>query len=232
MFSTPAMIRLAILLTLVCCTAFAQEAKTKTCRILFLDRPASAPPSLHLFDGSASREVDLPGLNFSQIYELPPGNLSLALLPTPPQDPENLPPGAPTVRVPEEVVDFYLIVTSDPRNQVTPVRMTVVNANEDQLRRGQTLWFNLTDLTIGGNLGSQSLLIQPQSRAIMDAPADGSVDYPVSLAYKKADSEDLYPIFETRWIHDPGSRNLGFVFAREDNSAPSVQVFPDHRDGQ
>ena len=120
--------KLLLLLFLIPCAAFAQQAPERTCRILFLDGPDDAPEKLQLFDGAKCREVDLPRMNFSKVYQLPAGALRLWLLPAPPADPAKLPPGAPAVAVAEGVTDFYLLVTSDPANTVAPVRMQVINA--------------------------------------------------------------------------------------------------------
>lgn len=218
-----------LILLSLCLNSFAQEAKKKTCRILFLERPSSAPAKLHLFDGATSREVELPGLNFSPVHELPAGTLMLTLLPSPPADPEKLPSGAPATRVPENVIDFYLIVTSDPENKVAPVRMKVIDAGQAEFRRGQILWFNLTDLTVRGSLGTEKLMIKPQSKFLMNAPAKGSEDYPVNLGYRGIDNGLWYPICETRWSHDPRSRSLGFLFMQGTSRTPRVQVFPDFR---
>jgi len=216
---------------LLCLNAFAQEASKKTCRILFLERPANAPAKLQLFDGTTSREVELPGLNFSPVYELPPGMLNLTLLPSPPKDAEKLPYGAPTTRVPENISDFYLIVTSDPKNKVAPVRIKVIDAGQSAFRDGQMLWYNLTDLAIAGKLGTEKIVIKPQSKIIMNAPVNGSEDYPVSLGYRGMENGLFYPICETRWIHNPKSRSLGFLFMQAGSSrTPRVQVFPDFRD--
>ncbi|QTN31152.1 hypothetical protein HZ994_02030 [Akkermansiaceae bacterium] len=216
-------------LSLLCCTALGQEAKKHTCRILFLERPSSAPQTLHLFDGTSSREVELPGLNLSQVYELPPGKLSISLLPVPIANPEDLPPGAPTTAIPEGVADFYLLVTSDPSNNVAPVRMQVIEAGKGSLRRGQMLWINLTDHLVGGQLGSEKLLIKPQSRTTLNPPAKGATDFPVSLAYRIRGDERMYPICETRWLHDPRSRSLAFIFNQREGRAPRILVFPDFR---
>ena len=206
-----------------------QQAKNRTCRILFLDRPDEAPASLHLFDGTAAREVDLPSMNLSQVYELPAGDISLALLPAPPLNPKEIPTGAPTITVPAAITDIYLLVMSDPANKVAPVSLQIVDASAAKLLRGQTLWFNLTELTIGGNLGAATIILKPKSRAVMDAPRNDAGDYPVSLAYRKEGKEQPYPICETRWAHDPRNRNLGFVMTKPGSRTPRVLVFPDFR---
>lgn len=212
------------------CAACGQQVKDRSCRILFLERPADAPRTLHLFDGSKSREVDLPGMNLSQVYDLPPGEISIALLPAPLANPEELPPGAPAAAIPAAAADIYLLVMSDPSNKVAPVRLQVVDASAAKLARGKTLWFNLTQLTVGGKLGTETLALKPMSRAVMDAPRNDAGDYHVKLAYRMEGKEHLYPICETRWSHDPRNRNLGFVITSPGNRTPRVLVFPDFRE--
>lgn len=221
---------LAVLsLSLLCGTAFAQEKpENKTCRILFLERPAAAPQTLYLFDGVSTREVNLPGMNLSPVYELPPTTTAIALLTEIPVDPKVLPPGAPTAKIPGTLVDFYLLLMSDPSNKIAPVKMHLVNANNDKLQLGQMMWFNLTDMTIGGRLGTEKILLNPRSQAIMDAPAPAG-DYSVSLAYRVSGKELTYPICETQWTHDPRSRSLAFVIAKEGARTPRVHVYPDFR---
>jgi hypothetical protein len=111
-----------------------------------------------------------------------------------------------------------------------PVRLQVVDVGAAKLRRGQTLWFNLTPLTVGGKLGSEAIILKPSSRAVTGAPRIDAGDYPVSLAYRMEGKEHNYPICETRWTHDPRSRNLGFVIARQGTRTPRVFVFPDFRE--
>jgi len=218
-------------LSLLCSTAMAQEkAQGHTCRILFVDRPPEAPTTLQLFDGQSSREVKLPTMNLSPVLELPVGALKLLLLPEPPADPAQPPPGAPSVEIPENMADFYLLVFSDPINPVAPVRMRAVDALTEDGKTAQTLWINLTDLVISGKLGDQDLLIQPQDTTLMGQPREGPGDYQLSMFYNKIDEETHYPVCETRWAHDPRSRNLGIVISQEGRRNPSVMVFPDFRE--
>jgi hypothetical protein len=219
-----------LLLLLLPASALAQkEAPKHTCRILFFDAPPSAPEELYLYDGSTSIKVELPRMNFSPVYELPSGNLTLMLLPEPPADPEKLPAGAPFVRVPESVADFYLLVTSDPANTVAPVRMQVIEAGGDKLKPGQMMWFNLTPNTVGGIVGVQKLAIRPNARLILDPPADGNEDYPVDLSFQMPGDEHLYPLCQTRWRHDPRSRSVIFIHADPDRRAPRVMGYSDFR---
>ena len=222
--------KLLLLFFLLPAAAFAQKAPDHTCRILFLGAPDDAPQKLQLFDGAKCREVDLPRMNFSKVYQLPGGPLNLRLLSAPPEDPTKVPPGAPGVAVAEGVTDFYLLVTSDPANTVAPVRMQVINAGADKLKLGQTLWFNLTKNLVGGTLGSEKLVIQPNSRVTLDPPTTGNRDYLVNLSFRIPGNERLYPLCETRWRHDPRSRSVAFIIAENGIRSPRVMVFPDYRE--
>ena len=222
--------KLLFLLLLLPAAALAQQAPKHTCRILFLDGPDNAPEKLQLFDGSKSREVDLPRMNFSKVYQLPAGPLELRLLPAPPADPAKLPPGAPTAAVAGDIADFYLLVTSDPANTVAPVRMQVINAGADKLKPGQMLWFNLTRNPVAGTLGSEKLTIQPGTRATLNAPATGNQDYQVNLSFRIPGNPRIYPLCETKWRHDPRSRSVAFIITEQGSRSPRVLVFPDYRE--
>jgi len=224
-------LKLFLILFLLPAAAFAQQqAPERTCRILFLDGPNSAPATLQLFDGSKCREVDLPRMNFSKIYQLPGGPLNLRLLPAPPDDPTKIPPEAPGVAVAEGITDFYLLVSSDPANTIAPVRMQVINAGADKLKPGQTLWFNLTQNPVGGTLGSETLRIQPGARAVLNAPTTGSSDYPVKLFYCVIGDERLYPLCQTKWRHDPRCRCVAFIINANGRRCPRVMTFSDFRE--
>ena len=178
--------KLILLLLLLLTAALSGKAPERTCRILFLAGPPDAPRTLQLFDGKGSREVELPRMNFSPVYELPAGALTLYLLPTAPADPTRIPAKAPATTVPEGVTDFYLLVTSDPANPVAPVRMQLINAGEDKLKRGQMLWFNLTADVVGGTLGSRSLLIAAGGRAVLGAPVTSTASRSIAFSGRES----------------------------------------------
>ena len=153
----------------------------------------------------------------------------MALLPSAPADPEQIPAGAPSVAVPATVTDFYLLVTSDPDNKVAPVRMNLIDASAGRLKRGQMLWYNLTDKAVGGKVGSERLAMKPGARFVLDPPARGHENYPVNLSYRIVGNDSLYPLCETQWLHDPRSRSVAFVFTLPGVRTPRVLVFPDYR---
>lgn len=208
----------------------AQPAGKRTCRVLFLDAPDSAPNKLFLFDGAASREIELPRLNLSKVYALPGGPLRLRLLPAPLADPKLVPADAPTADVPEAFGDIYLILGHDPSNKTAPARMQVVDASSSKLAAGHMLWYNITPHEVGGIVGSSRLALKPNSRLILDPPASGSTDYDVKLAYRIAGEKEYDPICETKWLHDPRSRAIVFVLGGPAGRTPRVMMFSDYRE--
>lgn len=222
------------ILSLIFCglslAATAQEKAARSCRIIFLKAPENAPQTLQLFDGTTSQEVELPRMNFSPVYQIAPGAINLRLLPAPPAKPEDINPAAPGAKVAADVADCYLLVASDPTNPVTPVRMSVINAGQSVFKNGQMLWFNLSDKTVGGQIGKQQLSIAPNARSVIDAPASKSEEYNVNLAYYKSGNEKLQPLCETKWRHDPASRTVLFLINEPGTRTPRVMGFPDRRE--
>lgn len=221
---------LLLLLAFLSAAAAAPTGKARTCRILFLAAPADAPEKLHLFDGKASQEVELPRMNLSPVYQLPSGDLTIRLLPAPAGDPKLVDARAPSARIAEEITDCYLLVNPDPKNPVAPVALQVINASPDKLRKGQMLWFNLTPNKVGGQLGTRQLAMEPNSREIVDNPASGNDGYQVNLSFRIPGDERLFPLCETKWTHDPGSRTIFFILSRAGSRTPRIMGFPDSRE--
>ena len=225
--------RTALFLLILSLTATAAEKSTRTCRILFIAAPQSALKTLHLFDGKTAQEVELSRMNFSPIYKVSSEAVSLALLPTAPPPATAavsvVPAGAPTVGIAASIRDFYLIVTSDPANQVAPVKMQVVDANAANFKPGQMLWFNLTQNKVGGTVGTRKLVINPNSRLILEEPASRSEEYHVNIQFIPPGKERPEPLCETNWSHDPRSRSVLFVFQSPGSVVPRIQGFDDFR---
>lgn len=211
-------------------TAAAQEKGSRSCRIVFLMPPPEAPRTLYLFDGTSAQEVELPRMNLSKVYQIAPGAITLRLLPENPLKPAEINPAAPGAVVAATVTDCYLLVASDPANPVTPVRMSVIDAGQGIFKNGQMLWFNLSDKAVGGQLGKQKLVIAPNARSMVDAPADKNGDYTVNLAFQMPGTDKLQPLCETKWRHDPNSRSVLFIVNEPGTRTPRVLGFPDRRE--
>lgn len=205
------------------------QISARTCRIVFLDRPANAPKHLYLFDGKEIREVKTPRLNLSPVYQLPDGNLNLRLFLNAPANLEKIPEGAPSVKITETTKDVYLLLTSNPANEVAPVNIQLISADPANLSRGEMLWFNLTDKRVGGKVGSEKLDIKPLTSVRVNEPRRETGDYPVELYFMIKGDAHLHPLCESRWMHDPRSRSLVFITKNGNRRAPRIYSFSDFR---
>jgi hypothetical protein len=212
----------------------AQETTHRTCRIVFPGRPADAPKRLHLFDGTSSQEIELPSMNLSPVYNLPAGAIHLKFFTSKPEDSKSVSPDAPSVEIPENYHDFYLIVASDPENKIAAVKLKAINIESANFKLGQTLWINHTDQTIEGKLGDRVLSLGPNSSKILDSPfIDKSGPtrgyYHASFTYQIRGEDTFAPITEQQWWHDATSRHLGFI-EHSGGKLPKIYVFRDFRD--
>ncbi len=205
------------------------SAKPRSCRLVFPERPQSAPKSAYLFDGSKSQRVTLPSMNLSEVIELPSGELTIAMTATEISDPKLLPPNAPILKIPEQVMSFYIIITPDPQNQELPVTMNLVDTGAGKLNSGETLWYNLTEHRIVAKLGVHEMSVDPMGRAISKDPAPTSGYYSARFAYQVKGEGAFAPIAEQNWWHDAASRHLGFM-VNSGGKLPKIYFYRDFRD--
>ena len=207
----------------------AGQEQSRTCRILYLSSGERAPKGMHLFDGMASQEVDLPRMNLSKVYKIASGPVALRMLSSQVVDPETIPANAPSVVVPASAKHIYLLVSKDRSNKVAPVKMAVINADYDQVKVGEMLWFNMTKNTVAGKIGSRNLKIEPGARAVLKEPARGRVAYPVELYFRIPGDDFTHPLCETRWRHDPRSRSIAFIIKDGKRRVPKIYTYNDFR---
>lgn len=205
------------------------HAKPRSCRLVFPERPEGAPKIAYLFDGSKSQSVSLPSMNLSEVIELPSGDLAIAMLTSAISDPELLPPQAPVLKIPEGVMEFYIIITPDPENKVLPIKMNLVDTGGGKLKPGETLWYNFTGHRIVAKLGSAKMTVDPQGRTISKDPVPASGYYVAQFAYQADGKGEFAPITEQSWWHDSKSRHLGFMY-NSGGKLPKIYFFRDFRD--
>jgi hypothetical protein len=209
--------------------AMAEPAKRRTCRIVFPERPNDAPKVAYLFDGKDSRQVTLPSMNFSEVIDLPSGELTLLMTRDEITDPGNLPQSAPKLKIAENVGgDFYILITPDPSNPALPLQMNMVDYSNGKLKPGETLWFNRTDHLIVAKLGESKLSVPPHSLAISKNPASSNGYYKAEFAYQPNAQGNFRRITEQQWWHDSGSRHVGFM-VNTGGILPSIYFFRDFR---
>lgn len=210
------------------CAAEAQTKGKRICRIVFPERPNDAPKVAYIFDGKKSLAVTLPSMNFSEVIELPSGELTLLMTSSEITDPENLPPGAPMLRIAEGVGDFYILVTPDPPNATLPLKMNLVDTGGGKLKPGETLWFNLTEHRIVGKLGESRMSVNPKGRTVSASPVKASGYYRAELGYQRGGEGAFHRITEQHWWHDTGSRHVGFM-VNTGGKLPRIYYFRDFR---
>lgn len=211
-------------------SAILSAGTPRTCRILYLSAGSAPPKRMFLSDGKKSREVELPSLNFSKVYELAPGNITLSLIPNPPAAEQPVPAGAPSATVPESITDFYLLVTDDPKNPVAPLKCRMVNADPAGFRVGQMMWFNLTPYEVGGHLGDRSFNVKANSQGIVDAPPGREGSYPVRVGYSPGEGRKPVLFVATEWVSNPTGRNVIFVLTLPNSKVPDIRGFLDIRE--
>jgi hypothetical protein len=210
--------------------ATAQDKPAKrTCRILFLNPPPDAPRKLFLFDGATAQQVELPSMDFSDVYQIAPGDTTVRLLAAAVTKPEEIPAGAPSGKLTAAMEDIYIVATGDPTNKVLPLQIQVIDAGSQKFKKGQMMWYNLTANPVGGVLGSRKLAMKGQSREIVDPPANGNEPYEVTLSYTRPNDTRFHPICQTKWMHDTRSRMVVFLYGGADNSTPQIAGFKDFR---
>ena len=176
-------------------------------------------------------------MNLSPVYKLAAGAIQIRLLAAKEEDPKEVPPDALSVDIPADYTDFLLLlVFSDPKNKIAPVKLEAVNLECGNFKLGQTLWVNRTDMTIGGKLGEQILSLEPVSSKTMDAPVSdkgvpASGYYSASFTYRSGDKGAFEPITEQQWWHDGKSRHLGFI-RDSGGKLPKIFFYRDFRAAQ
>jgi hypothetical protein len=204
------------------------HAQSRTCRLVYPERPQDAPKVAYLFDGKKSQAVTLPSMNLSEVIKLPPGELTIAITADKITDPKSLPTNLPLLKILEDITDFYIIITPDAENKVIPIKMNMVDTGAGKLKPGETLWYNLTDHRIAAKLGSATMSVDPKGRTISKDPAATSSYYTAQFAYQANGKGEYAPITEQCWWHDTTSKHLGFM-VNTGGKLPKIYYFRDFR---
>jgi len=209
-------------------TSFSAHADSKRiCRIVFPERPPGAPKVGYLFDGKKNYPVQFASMNFSDIIELPSGDLTLSVATAEISDPKNLPADAPIVKISENIQDFYLLLS--PGSSNGQLRMNLVNVSGGALKPGETLWFNLTAHRIAAKLGESKMLVEPKNKTVSKSPLAASGYYTAELVYQPGAVGSYQRITEQQWWHDVNSRHVGFI-VDSGGRLPKIYFYCDFRD--
>ena len=219
-----------LLLLLTYASVLMAQEDQRTCRILFPGGSEQHAGKHFLFDGADCQEVTLPRLSLSPIYKMRAGEIRIHLLKSPVRAIEEIPLGSPSAILSPDARDIYLLISNDPENRVLPLKMRVVNASDEKIRKGEMLWFNLTQKHVTGKMGVATLNLTANSSAIVKSPATALGDYPVQIDFRVPNDDRIHPLIESQWYHDPRSRSLVFVFDDGKRRAPKIMAFSDFRE--
>ena len=203
-------------------------ASERTCRIIFPERAKNAPEAAYLYDGKKSHQVRLPSANFSKVIDLPSGELTVLLSSTEITDPTIIPPSATELQVEESVRDFYILVSSDITDTESPLKLRLIDASDEKISIGDTLWINSTDHEISAKLGEQDVAVSPKSETVSKSPISTSGYYKAEFRYQPNAKGDFYKITEQQWWHDPDSKHIGFI-VDSGGRLPKIYYFRDFR---
>ncbi len=206
-----------------------EENAQRTVRLVFLEPDKDSPKSLYLHDGASIQKVELPSRNLSPVYRLNGETSKVTLYAAEVAAGEKAPDGAPFVEVPAGCSDFYLIISPDPKNPVSPVSLTLINASPKQLGKGEMLWLNQSDQQIVGTLAGKGFLLEAATQKKTAAPLKARGQYQVELSFRKGPGNPTLPISASQWRHDPRSRTLIVILQPENRKAPHIITFSDFR---
>ncbi len=204
-----------------------QVKEGRTCRIVFPERPKGAPKTVYLFDGKKNQQVFLPSMNFSKVISLPEGELTITMAARE-EDQGNLPKGVPTLKIPESLQDFYILLVADHENEKLPLRMILLNSDGGKLLPGKTLWCNLTNHKISANLGKIKMEVEPNGKTVTGNPIPMSGYYRADLFYQAVAEGKARVITAQKWWFDANSRHLGIIVPSA-GKLPKIYYYLDFR---
>lgn len=189
-------------------------ASGREIRAVFLSPPKNAPKKAYLFSPGKVLEVELPRRNFSPEVKLSAGELTFAVLSSPPVEGQEIPQSAPLIKIPEDWSRCYLIFVSDAKNQVFPARVLPINASESRFPLGHSRIINASNATVAGDFGGELVKIAPGKIETIKPPklmSDSEGAYRVKIDCLMKGEEEPFALSRTSWRHDPNSRQILFV---------------------
>lgn len=217
-----ASIALAVLLT----SGYAHASLT--CRVIYPERPKGNPKSGYIFDGKTNHQVAFSSTNFSQVIELPSDTIAIVLSSTKITSEEEAPLELPSLRIPEDVSSFYILMTPREGKDAFQADIKLIDCSPGELKTGETVWVNLSTHRLSAELGDTELIVDPLSSTITEAPIQESGHFNAKFSYQAKGLGEFAPISEQRWWHDVKSRHLGIIFSNG-GKLPSIYYIRDFR---
>jgi hypothetical protein len=217
-FSSPS--RIVALATIFILAVVPAVAACKV-KAIFVQPPDAVPEKAVLVVGQKFLDIELPQRNFSPVVELPAGELVVGVLASKPAAAE-LPPGAPSFKIPETWTDCILLFFHDPTNKLFPAKVIPVNASGANFPLGHTLIFNVSPATIQAKFGTESVRVAPGKSATVKEPRSGSGEYLIAIDCAYPGDKEPTALARSTWQHEKGARQVLFVTPMQGQKLPRV----------
>jgi hypothetical protein len=188
---------------------FAEEPAGLSVRALLL-APGGPVVALHPMSGEVvGGEIQIGARGLSDSFKAPSRAFDLAM---PDTKKESGFRAVGRVELPEVGQDFIILL--EPAK--SSFKVHVVNAKDSGFGADCVLFFNASDVNIGGILGAKKVLVTPRKAVFAKAPPRGEKPY-YQVTFFEPDGGRPRPFANTRWPHREGSRC--YVFFYRSNAA-------------
>jgi hypothetical protein len=208
----------------------ADEAPSRSLRLLFIQAPEDCPNSLFLVAGKEVKEIDLPRLSISsKRFGLPAGPVRVFVAEKAPTKAEPLPADAPFIDIPDTMTEVLVILLPNGQKGHLAFRMLPVEFSRGRAPDGAVVWFNLSNRTVHAKLGTAQGVVEPRQSLIMIPSGRMGEVFPVVVDVSPLSGEtDNVPLMRSNWVKEPNQRHLLFVVPDETRVVPRVMAVPDH----
>lgn len=207
------------LISLVLLMCVSMAAHGKMCRVLYYNKPSSAPDTVYMYvNGQLHGELELPQFQFGQDIEFEEsgGALQIVLSPRILEAGETLADGLPSMNVARGWKKFLIVVVESQQNELLPIKPIAINANENHFGNGDFLFLNLTPNLVGGTFGDQIIKVAPHKMHVAKMSEYLGEFLDVKLDYVRPDGQKRrrWMIYQG-WRILPDRRTLVFCYVPE-----------------
>jgi hypothetical protein len=200
-----------LIFILLSSVALSASAGDRVARIIYYGAPANAPKTAFVYQvDEEAQEVSLDPHNFSESFDLSPGSIRLAFLPSALPKDVRVPKAAPMLKVPADWNKVLIFAFEDEANPVLPIRLHAINANDNVFGPGDTFFVNFSEMTVLGLVGDKKLLSKPRSTTRISNPRIGVGSYMLKLDAFKDDVNMRRRLVQQRCRYNPAMRLVTF----------------------
>ncbi|WP_411826083.1 hypothetical protein [Luteolibacter sp. AS25] len=197
----------------------------RTVQFMYFHKPADAPEKVFMFEEKKGAvEVELPAYNFTQAYDIGPGQQTLFFLSSVPEEGKDMPKNPPKVNIPAGWQKVLVLAFRDSSNKTMPIRFTAFNASNSEFGKGDTLFINLSPKVVYGMLGRAKVIVKPGKTLVTKNASSDGKDYNVTLWQMNPDKSENYRFLTKVFRNYTNRRKVFFVFMPEGKNQPDYYV--------